>query len=147
MSDDATDELAGYVSTIIKALLVAGRKGAPAEGRLPFNPLYFHILRLVGAVEGCRPSHLADELGVARTTVSTALKALGRRNLVTTGSDPTDGRALIVALTAEGRDVRDAILRQDRRNAAAMLAALPEPDQQAFVAALGKVAAGLERAD
>ncbi len=141
--DDRTEELTGYVSLIIRALLVAGRNGAPAEGRIPFNPLYFHMLRILGDTGGTRPSAIADGLSVPRTTISTAVKALGKRGLVQTSADKTDGRALSVSLTQEGREVLDAILRQDTRNSAAMLATLDESERDAFVRALGKVARGL----
>lgn len=46
-------------------------------------------------------------------------------------------------LTEEGREVLEAIHRQDRRNAAAMLSALDEPDKAVFIDALGKVARGV----
>lgn len=144
MSDDAlVDELAGHVNLIIRALLVAGRQGAPAEGRLPFNPLYFNILRIVGREGPVRPSRIAGDLSVPRTTVSAAVKALAKRELLSTGADATDGRALAVRLTDQGTDVLDAILRQDRRNAAAMLRALDETERRTFVRAIGRVAHGV----
>ncbi len=145
-SDDAGAQsaaLASAISGIIAALLVAGRSGAPAEGRIPFNPLYFHLLRRIDADGRVRPSVLADDLGVSRTTVSTALKALQGRGLLTTAPDPTDGRAHVAMLTDEGREVLQAIQRQDLRNAEAMLASLDEDERSAFVAAATKVARGL----
>ena len=141
--DPQIDALTGHVSQIIRALLVAGRNGAPAEGRIPFNPLYFHMLRMIGAGQGVRPSDLADALSVPRTTISTAVKSLVGRGLVQTEADKSDGRALNLTPTPEGHEVVEAILRQDRRNAAAMLAALAPEDREAFVAAIGQVAAGL----
>ncbi|MEM9010779.1 MAG: MarR family transcriptional regulator [Pseudomonadota bacterium] len=144
MSDDARVEaLAGHVNLIIRALLVAGRSGAPAEGRIPFNPLYFNMLRCLDREGAARPSRLADMLLVPRTTISTAVKALAGRGLVATAADRQDGRALSISLTEEGREILEAILRQDRRNAAAMLSALAEEERDAFVAALGKVAKGV----
>lgn len=139
-----SDELAAHISTIIKALLVAGRRGAPAEGRIPFNPLYFHMLRILGSEGNARPSQLADSLSVPRTTISTAVKALQNRNLVKTSADRTDGRALSVELTAEGKEVLDAILRQDQRNADAMLSALEEDERDTFIRLIGKVAGGVD---
>lgn len=143
VSEELTRELARHVNGIIRALLVAGRRGPPAEGRIPFNPLYFNILRTLDADGPCRPSHVAERLMVPRTTVSTAMKALARRGLINAGPDAADGRALSLALTQEGRAVLAAILRQDRRNAAAMLEALDPGERAAFVAALGKVTRGV----
>ncbi len=137
------DALARSISQIIGALLVAGRQGQPAEGLLPFNPLYFHMLRTVARMQGCRPSHLADSLGVSRTTISTALKALQGRDLLVGSKDPSDGRAMVIQLTPAGEDVLAAIERQDRRNAQAMLDALPHDERDDFVRSLGCVARGL----
>ena len=140
-SDEAlADALADHVNLIVRALLVAGREGAPMEERLPFNPLYFNILRVLGREGALRPSRLADALTVPRTTISTAVKALAKRGLVATRADETDGRAMAVELTAQGRDVLEAILRQDKRNAAAMLAALGAEERDLFVRTIGKVA-------
>ena len=139
------DRIARSVSEIIRALLVAGRKGAPAEGRLPFNPLYFHMLRQIRADGPRRPSDMADGLSVSRTTLSTAAKALTGRGLLGREPDPRDGRAHVLTLTAAGEEAVDAIIRQDRRNATAMLDSLGNSEERAaFVTALEKVAGGLD---
>lgn len=146
MKKNLTDDLADHISLIIKALLIAGRKGAPAEGRLPFNPLYFHLLRQLSQRGRARPSDLAADLSVARTTISTAIKALQKRELVTTKPDASDGRAISVLLTDQGDEVVKAIQRQDQRNASATLAAI-DPDQRAgLVAMLGQIATTLNQA-
>ncbi|MEM8849633.1 MAG: MarR family transcriptional regulator [Pseudomonadota bacterium] len=138
------DRVAQAVSGIIRALLVAGRKGAPAEGRLPFNPLYFHMLRHLRGNGPSRPSDIADQLSVSRTTLSTAAKALTGRGLLGRAPDPKDGRAHVLTLTQDGEEAVEAIMRQDRRNAQAMLDNLPDPKERAvFVAALERVASGL----
>ena len=138
-----TDDLMGHVNMVMRALLVAARNGAPAEGHLPFSPLYFNILRVVGGQGQMRPSQIADQLGVSRTTISTAVRALQKRDLLMSLTDESDRRALHVRLTSAGRETLDAILRQDRRNAAAMLETLDEEERVAFVATMGKVARGL----
>ena len=144
MSDDEqTKVLMGHVNAIMRALLVAARRGAPAEGQLPFNPLYFNILRVVGAKGSVRPSQIADELSVSRTTISTAVKSLQKRGLLETAADSTDRRALHLSLSSTGRATREAILRQDLRNAAAMLETLDDGERDAFVETMGKVARGL----
>ncbi|MEM7546328.1 MAG: MarR family winged helix-turn-helix transcriptional regulator [Pseudomonadota bacterium] len=143
IDDDLASALAGHVNGIIRALLVAGRQGAPAEGRIPFNPLYFNILRTLGADGPCRPSFIADRLAVPRTTMSTAIKALTRKKLITTSVDEADRRATALSLSAGGQSVLDAILRQDLRNATAMLTILDKEERAAFVAAIGKVATGI----
>ncbi|QBF29940.1 MarR family winged helix-turn-helix transcriptional regulator [Thalassococcus sp. S3] len=145
-NETSADELAGYVNMIMRAMLVAGRSGAPAEGRLPFNPLYFNMLRVLSAEGGARPSRLAEILSVPRTTISTAVKALEKRGLLRSEPDSQDRRALSVGLTGEGEEVLAAILRQDRRNAAAMLASLEEEERAHFMRAMKKVARGVSGA-
>ena len=134
------------MSAIIRALLVAGREGAPAEGRLAFNPLHFQILRTTSAVGALRPSALAEFLSVPRSTISSAVSALQRRGLIETEADPSDGRALMVRLSPDGQAVVDAILRQDVRNATAMLGALEPGERAEFVRLTGKVASRLASA-
>ena len=140
MSDRSDEELAKYISTIIKNLLVTGRQGAPAEGRLAFNPLHFQMLRIVGANKTTRPSDIATDLAVPRTTISAAVKALKKKGLVVTTADETDGRAITIRLTDDGKDVLAAIERQDNRNATAMLDALSPQERSKFLEAMGKIA-------
>ena len=145
MTNDASEELAKHISTIIKTLLVSGRQGAPAEGRLAFNPLHFQMLRIVGANQKTRPSDIAAELAVPRTTVSAAVKALQTKGLFETADDETDGRAITISLTENGNEVLAAIERQDKRNATAMLNSLSEQEQPKFLKAMSKIAEAIGR--
>ncbi|MEJ6401659.1 MarR family winged helix-turn-helix transcriptional regulator [Yoonia sp. 2307UL14-13] len=140
MSEGSNEQLAKHISTIIRNLLVTGRKGAPAEGRLAFNPLHFQMLRIVGANQMTRPSDIAADLAVPRTTISAAVKALLKKGLVVTAADKTDRRAITISLTDDGKDVLAAIERQDKRNAAAMLDALSPPERPKFLQAMAKIA-------
>lgn len=145
MSDKIHDALTAHISTIIRSFLVSGRQGAPAEGRLPFSPLNFAILRIVGAKPDTRPSEIADELTIPRTTVSSAVKALQKRGLVDLAADKSDGRAVALKLSDEGAEVLEAIIRQDQRNSRAMLAALPEESRAAFVDAMAQIATSIDQ--
>lgn len=140
MTDNPSEELAKHISTIIRTLLVTGRQGAPAEGRLAFNPLHFQMLRIVGANRTTRPSDIAGDLAVPRTTISAAVKTLQAKGLVVTAADETDGRAITISLTPDGQEVLAAIERQDNRNATAMLDALSEHERPKFLKAMGKIA-------
>ena len=139
MSDDRTKELGLYLNLIIRALLVAGKQGAPAEGLIPFNPLYFNMLRILQTEGHCRPSHLAEVLSVPRTTISTAVTSLVKRGIIQSEKDKDDGRAVVLSLTEQGKEVIAAIIRQDLRNAGAILSALDDTEQKALLAALAKV--------
>ena len=140
VSDDSqAQDLAEHLSALIRAFLVAGRRGAPAEGQLPFNPLYFNILKRLRADGRATPSTLADGFGVPRTTLSTAIKALQSRGLLETEPSQTDGRSIDILLSDLGTEVADAIMRQDHRNAAAMLSALDETERKTFLASFEKI--------
>ena len=120
------------VHLLIRALLVSGTRGAPAEGRIPFNPLYFHILGLLKEHGSTRPSALAVTLQVPRSTLSTASKALQTRKLILESPDPEDGRAKVLSLTKDGLDVANAIERQDQKNMKLMLE-LVDAERRAIV--------------
>ncbi|NRA30057.1 MAG: MarR family transcriptional regulator [Parvularculaceae bacterium] len=137
------ERLAAAVGMLVRTFLVAGRAGAPAEGKLPFNPLNFHLLEELLAHGATRPSDLAQLLGVPRSTISSALSALERRGLVEKARDTNDGRAKLIALTAEGFDVAEAIKRQNRLNAGVLLALLDE-DAGQYVELMERVGVGLK---
>ena len=73
------------------------------------------------------PSHVADYLGATRGTVSQTLKALERKGLVTSRSNPDDRRGLIYDLSPEG-----AQLAERNREAEAALDALEQGDKAAL---------------
>lgn len=135
--------LAMAVHLMIRVFLVAGRAGAPAEGKIPFNPLYFHILGHLLREGPTRPSHLASLLGTARTTLSTASKALQSRGLIAPKPDPKDGRAQVIGLTKEGREVAEAIQRQDRENMRVVLSQFDEEEQSQVVTMFERIVAGI----
>ena len=123
MSEDKDIErTANAIQMILRSFLVAGRAGLPAEGKIPFNPLYFNILRMIDQAGTMRASTLVKTLETPKTTISTALAALRKRGLLTQQKDPSDGRAQIVKLTKDGTDLAQSIRRQDLKNSAVLLA-------------------------
>ena len=136
-------KLAMAVHLMIRVFLVAGRAGAPAEGKIPFNPLYFHILGHLLREGATRPSTLASLLGTARTTLSTASKALKKRGLISTKPDPDDGRAQVLELTRDGRDVAEAIQRQDKQNMTIILRMFDADEQKQVVDVFERIVKGL----
>ena len=76
---------------------------------------------------------------VPRTTISTAVTSLTKRGIVQSEKDKNDRRAVVLSLTAQGTEVIAAIIRQDLRNAGAMLSALDDTEQEALLSVLGKV--------
>ena len=131
----------------MSAFLVAGRHGAPGEGRLRYSPLDFQLLNRLADDGPLRPTALAEGLGVAKTTLGSALTRLERAGLTERVPDPADARARLARLTEEGRATVAAIRRQDERNADAMLAALPPDERAAFLRAMDRIAAAIEGGD
>ncbi|NNU17704.1 MarR family transcriptional regulator [Parvularcula sp. ZS-1/3] len=126
------ERIADSMSMLIRTFLVAGRAGQPAEGRLPFNPLNFQLLRHLLQHEVGRVSDLADFFGIPKTTLFSAAAALEKRGLIEKAPDPDDGRARVMTLTDEGRETAEAIRRQDLMNAGVILALLPEDRVAAY---------------
>jgi DNA-binding MarR family transcriptional regulator len=143
-SPTQAEQLARVLHTLIHVFLVAERGGAPAEGKLKFNPLHFHILGRLAQLGPLRSSVLASGLGVRRSTLSSAADRLARLGMIARHDDPNDGRAVLFALTDLGRATADAIKRQDLRNATTLLAQLSEGERATFVPLMVKVGALLE---
>jgi DNA-binding MarR family transcriptional regulator len=83
-----------------------------------------------------RLSDLAVAEGVTQPAMTQLVSRLERDGLATRGSDPADGRVVVVTVTEAGRDAvqRRRSARADRM--AALLTALPEEDRAAIAAAL-----------
>lgn len=137
------DQLAAAVRTVMREMLIVGRAGQPAEGLLPFNPLYFHFLGELLDHGNLRPSELATRLGVARSTLSTASRALQSRQLIRQHPDPIDGRARQLGLTPKGKKTAEAIRRQDRENMRLLLSQVTTGQRRQMVDVMETVAAKL----
>ena len=136
--DENIERLRLVVHALIRAFLVSGRAGSPAQGRLPFNMLG-HI-RENGPT---RPSALANVLEVPKTTISTASKALQNRGLMEQARDPEDGRAQLLALTRDGMAPATAILQQALANMQILLSQLSPDAHAPLLDQLEKVVAGV----
>ncbi len=139
------EQLAVAVRTLMREMLITGRAGQPAEGLLPFNPLYYHFLGELLDHGDLRPSDLAERFGVARSTLSTASRALQSRQLIRQRPDPTDGRARRLALTAKGKQTAEAIRRQDRENMRLLLSQVEHRQRQQMLEVMQTIAAKLRR--
>lgn len=83
--------------------------------------------RDAGQAEGVRVSHLAHHLGIAPRSATEVADALETLGLLARSPDPTDRRAVLLTLTAEGRQV--VARARDRRRAAAQEALSVLDDQ------------------
>jgi len=74
-----------------------------AFGPVGLTNQQFSLLMPLSAPQPQSMGALADLMGMDRTTLTAALKALERRGLVETGRDPKDRRTRRLALTGAGR--------------------------------------------
>lgn len=100
--------------------------GAEEEGEHALSPhqqrgllALAHLGRRAGpgAAPGVRVSHLAEHLGIAARSATEVADALESAGLLTRSPDPADRRAVLLALTDEGRQVVGRV--RSRRRAAA----------------------------
>lgn len=74
-----------------------------AAGFADVRPSYGSILVPLFEEDGLRMSELARRARLSKQTMTTMVRLLERDGFVMRRSDPTDGRAAIVSLTADGR--------------------------------------------
>lgn len=89
----------------LRYLAVAYRVRKVLDERMTTSGLSLARTKVLQVLEhrgSMRQTALARELGFAERSVTQAVEALERDGLVERGSDPVDGRAKLVTLTAEG---------------------------------------------
>ncbi len=117
------------------------QEGLASEGRGELSPTLSAALATIEIHGPLTPSEVAKRERVKRPTVTRAIGRLEALGLVTRTADPTDGRAFLISVTAEGR----ALLRRLRTRKNAYLAKRLrdlDPDE---VGTLERAAAILER--
>ncbi|PKI89755.1 MarR family transcriptional regulator [Actinomycetales bacterium SN12] len=99
-----------------------------------------YILGLHGPL---RAGDLADAMHISRPTVSKQLARLERAGMITRESDPNDGRATIVALSAEGASAHRRLLAQGIRMMRHALRDVSRADATALAAQVADLVARL----
>lgn len=79
---------------------------------------------------------LAEAIGADKSRVIPVLDDLQNRGLITRRPDPTDRRVRLVAISDEGRQLRDRAQTAIQRAEGQLLEQLPQADQQAFLRSL-----------
>ena len=131
--DTLPERLALAVNRLLNRYLV---RGADGQNRpIPYNPVDYQSLRFLAANPGARATDVAVHVGVAPTTMQSALDRLRARGLITKRASETDGRARAYALSEQGVRVHAAIQAQDRANMAEIVSSL-SPAERATLADL-----------
>jgi DNA-binding MarR family transcriptional regulator len=105
---------------------------------------YYGTLARLGLAGRCTVSELADGLGLELSTVSRRVKALEQRGLVERHIDADDRRVSHLSLTAEGRELFDALSASWRELLAEVLAGWDQADLDTFTELFARFAGDLE---
>lgn len=90
-----------------------------------------------------RMSDIAAALGVAQSTATRFVEPLVGQSLVERQPAPDDGRAIVIGLTARGREVAEEVIRGSLRCSEGILERVPARQRQQVVEALETVVAAV----
>ena len=110
------------------------------RSRLPDRDVSVARMRLLGALHCGGPrimSTISDELGVTRRNVTALVDALEQEGLVRRKPHPTDRRATVIELTAEGSRVTAVGYEEHRQAVAGLFSSLTEADRRELARLLG----------
>lgn len=106
--------------------------------------IYSCLYRL--AIDGpMRSGALAEALYSDPSTVSRQVAHLVERGLVERRADPGDGRAIVLAVTENGRRMADTVRARRTENIGRVIGDWPESDRAEFVRLLGRFLNDYER--
>lgn len=128
-----TLELTAAVTQLRRALRRSIRTDFPWEARPPAQVEVLQTLRETGPL---RLGELAGQLNLAQSTMSALVTALLRDGLVDRTVDSRDRRAVVVALTGQGRSYLGGWDAAHRRRLGRALHALTAADRAQIAAAL-----------
>jgi DNA-binding MarR family transcriptional regulator len=137
-----SDDLLGVVHGLDRALVRATR----ATRRLPALPeSQVAVLRRLSATGGCTPARLAEDLHLARPTISNLVRDLTAAGLVERQPAPGDGRSVLLVPTDRARDLLSAFREGRAEVMAGALAGLADEDRAELAAALPALSRLLDR--
>lgn len=102
-------------------------------------------LRRAGAPFMRAPGELADHTMVTSGAMTKRVDRLEKRGLVTRRVSEVDGRARVIALTPEGRDLVDRVFTAHMRNEHRLLEVLSDADAAAIEGVLARWLAAVEK--
>jgi len=145
LSKRLDERLLKSIGTLLNLFIVNEERFPSAEGRMRYNPIDFQSLRYIHSHPECRGADIARAIGVAPTTLQSALDRLIKNGWVRRDQHPTSKRAKAHTLTEAGEDLQSAILRQDLANMKIMLGALSKDEQEQAVKLMEKIVVHLDQ--
>ena len=122
---------------LIPALWRTMRRASRTATRLPANESQVLILRLLVSQGAMSPSRLAEELGIARPTVSNLLRDMVRTGLVARTTAVDDHRSIVISATSDGQDILETFRRDRAEALRAAIELIPLEDQEQLKLGVG----------
>ena len=133
------EKLRHAIDVLVRVFKIAeGHAGDDAVPKL--NPSDVQAILFLADRPGSIAADLGQFLGVVPTTTSAIVDRLVRRDLVIRTRTEANRRVVQLDLSGEGRRVAAALVAQQDRHCALMLATLDKADRKAFVRAMEKIA-------
>ena len=110
-------------------------------------PGQFPVLLALWERDGLTQRDLVERLDVEQPTMANTLARMERDGLIVRSPHPDDGRARIVRLTPRARSLEGPATAAAHQVNEVLLAGLPEPAQQAFIAAMRTLVVTAARGD
>lgn len=116
------------------------RRWAAAYAPMGLTPHQARALRVTGEQDGLRLSALADALRISPRSATEVVDALEKADLVARQPDPTDRRAILVAVTARGSRTLATLAAARTKDADDFFGRLTDHERAALRDILGKLA-------
>lgn len=116
----ASDMIVPLEQIAIGAVAITARALAMAAGELTL--LQWRVLVIAGdAPTGAYVGEIGRRIGISPPSATRVIQRMERQGLVELDRDDTDRRHVRVRLSADGRRIRDAVMRERRSRIAALL--------------------------
>jgi DNA-binding MarR family transcriptional regulator len=132
---------------VVGLLMQAGRKLRTRHQEDQVEPSCFPLVKHLMFNDAMRVSDLAAKVDLDISTVSRQVKSLEDKGIVERAHDPADGRASLVQLSAEGRDVMQAAFQRRFARIKNVLAPWTERDRAELQRLLTRLTADLREAN
>ena len=132
---------------VIGLLMQAGRRLRTRHPEDQVDPSTFPLAKQLMCHDGMRLSDLAAAVELDASTVSRQIKQLEDKGIVERAADPDDGRASLIRITADGRDILQAAFRRRFERLKVVLEPWSQHDRDLLQDLLTRLAADLREAN
>ena len=132
---------------VIGLLMQAGRRLRTRHPEDQVDPSTFPLAKQLMCHDGMRLSDLAAAVELDASTVSRQIKQLEDKGIVERTADPEDGRASLIRISSEGRDVIQAAFRRRFERLKVVLEPWSQHDRDLLQDLLTRLAADLREAN